>query len=133
MAHGLIAAHALRPVGRTAGSASAKGLRGCPEPGLGDAGYSGPNPAQAGLTGARRGKAVGGGGPTSHRRASARGERCGAHKSASARTGPNHARRAESGRRESCAHGRASTKLRRSRNEARRNAGTEDAQAEKRQ
>ena len=133
MAHCLVAAHALRPVGRPVGSASAKVLCGCADPGLGDARHSGPNPAQAGLTRARRGEAVGGGGPASHRSAAARGERRGANKSAGTRTGADHARRAESGRRESRADRRAGAELRRSRNEPRRDAGTEDAEAQKRE
>jgi hypothetical protein len=61
MAHGLVAAHALRPGGWLAGSASAKGLCGGADPGLGDARHAGPNPAQARLTGACRGEPIGGG------------------------------------------------------------------------
>ena len=131
MAHGLVAVHALRPFGRPAGSTSAKGLFRGADPGLGDARHSGPNPAQAGLTRACRGEAVGGGRATRHRSATARGERRGANKSAGTRTRANYTCRAEFGRREPRANRRAGAKLRRSRNEARRNAGTVNAQAEK--
>jgi hypothetical protein len=131
MTHCLVAAHALRPAGRSVGNASAKGLLRGADPGLGDARRSRPKPAQASLTRACRGKTVGGGGPASHRRAAACGERCGANESAGARTGTDHASRAKSSRREPRADRRPGAKLRRSRHEACGDAGTEDAQAEK--
>jgi hypothetical protein len=80
-----------------AGKAPAKRLSGGADPGLSDACYSGAEPAQAGLTGACRSKAICGGGVASHCSAAARGERCGANQSACASAGTAHARRANAG------------------------------------
>ena len=104
-----------------------KGCAAAPIPGLGDTHHSGPETAQAGLTRACRGEPIGR--SSSHRSAAARGERRGANQSAGARTGTDHTRRAESGRREP----RAGAELRRSRDKPRRDAGTEDAEAQKRE
>ena len=113
-------------------AASAKGLRGSADPGLGDARQSGADPAQAGLTGACRGETIGGGGPASHCSTATRRKRCGANEGAGSSTCAHKTRRAETGRREPRADGRTGAKLRRTGDEACGDAGTEDAEAKKR-